>query len=111
MPPLTATQTIDRARDALKSGRGAGLPELLKLIETLTTNHAKVNLDQLSELIEKDAAVLSRVLGVANTVTNNPSFTPLASVAHAIHQIGFTRVRNLALSLMLVESAGPRNAS
>ena len=110
MPPLTATQTIDRARDALKSGRGAGLPELLKLIETLTTNHAKINLDQLSELIEKDAAVLSRVLGVANTVTNNPSFTPLASVAHAIHQIGFTRVRNLALSLMLVESAGPRNA-
>ena len=43
VPPLTATQTIDRARAALKSGRGAGLPELLKLIETLTTN-LKVNL-------------------------------------------------------------------
>ena len=110
MPPLTATQTLDRARAALQSGRGAGLPELLKLIETLTTNHAEVSLDQLSELIEKDAAVLSRVLGVANTVANNPGFTPLSSVTHAIHQIGFTRVRNLALSLMLVENAGPRNA-
>ncbi len=110
MPPLSATQTLDRARAALQSGRGAGLPELLKLIETLTTNHAKVSLDQLSELIEKDAAVLSRVLGVANTVAHNPGFTPLASVTHAIHQIGFTRVRNLALSLMLVENAGPRNA-
>jgi HD-like signal output (HDOD) protein len=95
----------------LQSGRGAGLPELLKLIETLTTNHAKVNLEQLSELIEQDAAVLSRVLGVANTVSYNPGFTPLASVSHAIHQIGFTRVRNLALSLMLVENAGPRNAA
>ncbi|HEY4248211.1 MAG TPA: HDOD domain-containing protein [Lacunisphaera sp.] len=110
MPPLSATQTLDRARAALQSGRGAGLPELLKLIETLTTNHAEVSLDQLSELIEKDAAVLSRVLGVANTVAHNPGFTPLASVTHAIHQIGFTRVRNLALSLMLVENAGPRNA-
>ena len=110
MSPLTATQTIDRARAALQSGRGAGLPELLKLIETLTTNHAEVNLEQLAELIEKDAAVLSRVLGVANTVAHNPGFTPLASVTHAIHQIGFTRVRNLALSLMLVENAGPRNA-
>lgn len=110
MPPLSATQTIDRARAALQSGRGAGLPELLKLIETLTTNHAEVSLDQLSELIEKDAAVLSRVLGVANTVAHNPGFTPLASVSHAIHQLGFTRVRNLALSLMLVENAGPRNA-
>ena len=110
MPPLSATQTLDRARAALQSGRGAGLPELLKLIETLTTNHAEVSLDQLSELIEKDAAVLSRVLGIANTVAHNPGFTPLASVTHAIHQIGFTRVRNLALSLMLVENAGPRNA-
>jgi HD-like signal output (HDOD) protein len=108
--PLSATQTFDRARAALQSGRGAGLPELLKLIETLTTNHAEVSLDQLSELIEKDAAVLSRVLGVANTVAHNPGFTPLASITHAIHQIGFTRVRNLALSLMLVENAGLRNA-
>ena len=110
MPPLTATQTVDKARAALQSGRGAGLPELLKLIETLTTNHAEVSLDQLSELIEKDAAVLSRVLSMANTVAHNPGFTPLASVTHAIHQIGFTRVRNLALSLMLMENAGPRNA-
>ena len=110
VPPLTATQTVDKARAALQSGRGAGLPELLKLIETLTTNHAEVSLDQLSELIEKDAAVLSRVLAIANTVAHNPGFTPLASVTHAIHQIGFTRVRNLALSLMLVENAGPRNA-
>ena len=55
--------------------------------------------------------MLSRVLGIANTVAHNPGFTPLASVAHAIHQIGFTRVRNLALSLMLVENAGPRNAA
>jgi len=110
VPPLTATQTIDRARAALQSGRGAGLPELLKLIETLTTNHAEVNLQEVADLIEKDAAVLSRVLGVANTVAHNPGFTPLASVTHAIHQIGFTRVRNLALSLMLVENAGPRNA-
>lgn len=111
MSPLTATQTLDRARAALQSGRGAGLPELLKLIETLTANHAEINLEQLAELIEKDAAVLSRVLALANTVAHNPGFTPLASVSHAIHQVGFTRVRNLALSLMLVENAGPRNAS
>ena len=111
MLPLIATQTIERARAALQSGRGAGLPELLKLIETLTTNHAQVNLEQLAELIEKDPAVLSRVLSAANTVGHNPGFTPMASVMHAIHQIGFTRVRNLALSMMLVESAGPRNAS
>ncbi len=111
VPPLTATQTIDRARAALKSGLGAGLPELLKLIETLTTNHAEINLEQLAELIEKDPAVLSRVLSVANTVGQNPSFLPMSSVMHAIHQIGFTRVRNLALSLMLIENAGPRNAT
>ena len=109
LTPLTSTQTLDRARAALQSGRGAGLPELLKLIETLSTNHAKITIDELSALIEKDAAVLTRVLTVANTVAHNPGFTPMASVAHAIHQIGFTRVRSLAVSLMLVENAGNRN--
>ncbi len=109
--PLTATETLDRARTALQNGKGAGLPELLKIIETISTNLAEVTIQELAELIEKDAAVLARIVQIANTIVHNPSFTPLSSLTHAIHQIGFTRVRSLTLSIMLIENAGARNPS
>lgn len=107
--PLSATATLDRARAALQNGKGAGLPELLKIIETISTNLAEVTIQELAELIEKDAAVLARIVQIANTIVHNPSFTPLSSLTHAIHQIGFSRVRSLTLSIMLIENAGARN--
>ena len=107
--PLTATQTLDRARTAMQSGKGAGLPELLKIIETVSANVGEVTIQELAELIEKDAAVLARIVQIANTIVHNPSFTPLSSLTHAIHQIGFSRVRSLTLSIMLIENAGTRN--
>jgi HD-like signal output (HDOD) protein len=109
LTPLTATATLDRARTALQNGKGAGLPELLKIIETISTNLGEVTIQELAELIEKDAAVLSRIVQIANTIVHNPSFTPLSSLTHAIHQIGFSRVRSLTLSIMLIENAGTRN--
>lgn len=107
--PLSATATLERARAALQNGKGAGLPELLAIIETISTNLAEVTIQELADLIEKDAAVLARIVQIANTIVHNPSFTPLSSLTHAIHQIGFSRVRSLTLSIMLVENAGGRN--
>lgn len=109
LTPLTATETVDRARKALQSGRGAGLPELLKLIESLSTNLGEATISEIADLIEKDATVLSRVLTVANTIMHNPSVAPLTSIPQAIHQLGFHRVRSLAVSLMLVENTGGAN--
>jgi HD-like signal output (HDOD) protein len=93
----------------LQNGKGAGLPELLEIIETVSTNLGEITIQELAELIEKDAAVLARIVQIANTIVHNPSFTPLSSLTHAIHQIGFSRVRSLTLSIMLIENAGSRN--
>lgn len=104
--PLSATQTLQLARAALKSGHGAGLPELLKLIETLSANIGETSISEIAELIEKDPAVLCRLLCVANTIVHNPNVAPMTSIPHAIHQLGFKRVRNLAVSLMLIKNTG-----
>ncbi len=109
-PPLTAQQTLERARSVLESGRGAALPELLKLIETLSLNLAEVTVSELAELIEKDAVVLTRVIAVANTLAHNPGIAPLATLSQAIHQIGYNRIRTIAVSLMLLETAGASNS-
>ncbi len=106
LPPLSAQQTLERARSVLESGRGAALPELLKLIETLSLNLAEVTVSELAELIEKDAVILTRVIAVANTLAHNPGIAPLATLSQAIHQIGYNRIRTIAVSLMLLETAG-----
>jgi len=106
--PFTARQTTDMAAAALASGRGAGLPELLELIQTLASRMELISLDEIADLIEQDPVVSARLVSLANVIALNPGMTQLTSVPHAIHQIGFQRVRSLAISLMLLKSSGAR---
>jgi len=103
--PLTATETVERARTLMQAGRGAALPELLRLIETLSLNACEVTVSDLCDLIEKDAVVLGKILTVANTLLHNPGIARLESLSQAIHQIGYNRIRTIAVSLMLVRTA------
>ena len=109
VPSLTATQTVERARALLESGRGAALPELLKLIETLSIDIYKVSIGELAELVEKDAVILSRIITVPNKLAHNPGISPIATVSQAIHQIGYNRIRTVAVSLMLLDNASGSN--
>ncbi len=102
--PLTAEQTCQRAQALLQSGRSVALPELLHLIETLSTSDATV--PEIAELIEKDPALLGKVLSLANTVAHNPGIAPIRTLSQALHRIGYQRVRSMAVSLLLLESAG-----
>jgi HD-like signal output (HDOD) protein len=104
--PLSAPQTLERARALFASGRGAALPELLKLIETLSLDVSAVTISELAELIEKDAVILEKVLSVANMLANNPGAAPLSTLSQAIHRLGYNRIRTLAVSLMLLETSG-----
>jgi len=104
--PFTAQQSLDRARALLQSGRGAALPELLKLIETLSLNICEVTVSELADLIEKDAVVLAKIITVANTLAHNPGIAPLTTLSQAIHQLGYNRIRTIAVSLMLLNTAG-----
>lgn len=111
MPPaLTSQQTTDRARAQLDSGRCAALPELLKLVEALSVDICRVSIGELAEFIEKDGVVLTRILSVANKLAHNPGVAPITSLEQAIHQIGFNRVRNIAVSLMLLDKSSGSSA-
>ncbi len=109
LEPLSARQTLDRARAIMQAGRGAALPELLKIIETLSLNLSEVTISELGELIEKDAVVLAKIISVANTLAHNPGISPLATLSQAIHQVGYNRIRTIAVSLMLLDTAGAAN--
>ena len=96
---------MDRARTLILSGRGAVLQDLLELIQTLSSKLENLALHELTDILEKDPIVVSRVLSAANTVRHNPGISPLTSLSHAVHQVGFQKVRSIAVSMMLLESA------
>lgn len=103
--PLTSAQTVDRARTLVLSGRGAVLQDMLKLIQTLSGKVENICLHELTDILERDPIVVSRVLSAANTVRNNPCISPLTSLSHAVHQVGFQKIRSIAVSMMLLEGA------
>jgi HD-like signal output (HDOD) protein len=78
---------------------------MLKLIQTLSGKVENICLHELTDILERDAIVVSRVLSAANTVRNNPCISPLTSLSHAVHQVGFQKIRSIAVSMMLLEGA------
>ena len=107
--PLSARQTLDRALALMASGRGTSLPELLRVIETLSLNVCEVTVSELGEIIEKDTVIVARVIAAANTIAHNPTISPLTTLSQAIHRLGYTRIRTIAVALMLLDTAGGSN--
>lgn len=75
------------------------LTELNKL-----TGDDDTEVNQLADVILKDANLTSQVLRIANSVHYNPSNYPINTVSRAIILIGFTGVRAICISVMVIDS-------
>lgn len=100
-----SSQTINRAMIALQGNRSSGLPEIVELVQTLSEKALEISVQELAQVVEKDTAVLTRILTIANAFGYNPSGIPINTVSGAIQVIGFERIRTLAISLLLVEQS------
>lgn len=103
MSSTLANRTLERASSALHANPIACLPEIVKLMRTLSGHSVQVSVSDLAEVIQKDAVVLAKVIGAANTLGYNPNAAPISSINQAVHVIGYERIRSLAMSLMLIE--------
>lgn len=100
-----ARQTLERVASGLAGGGVAGMAEIVKLVEALAANSSHITVSEMAELIEKDVVVSSKVISAANTLGYNPSGVEVSSISQAIHVIGFSKIRMLAMSLLLMENA------
>ena len=100
-----AARTVERVMAGMETSAVAGIAEIVKLVEALAANALEISVQELAELIEKDLAVTVKVLAAANTLGYNPVGAQVSSISQAIHVIGFTKIRMLALSLLLMENA------
>ena len=79
------------------------MPEIVQLVHTLSQKSVDISVQELAELVKKDAGVLAKVIMVANGFGYNPNGIRVESAMEAIQVIGFERVRTLAMSLLLIE--------
>jgi HD-like signal output (HDOD) protein len=103
--PTLAQQTINRVAAGLEAGEAAGLSEIVELIQQLAGHALDTSVQELAGLIGKDLVVTAKVITAANTMGYNPTGVEVASITQAIHVIGFNKIRQLAISLLLIENA------
>ncbi|TQV81395.1 HDOD domain-containing protein [Exilibacterium tricleocarpae] len=82
------------------------MPVLAQVVRELNelTGSDEAEVNQLADVILKDANLTSQVLRIANSVQYNPSNFPINTVSRAIVLIGFTGVRATCISLMVIDS-------
>lgn len=97
-------QTVQRVLQALRDNRTACVAQVVELIREITARPDTISLHHLAELIERDVAVMAELLRIANTIGYNPEGVEIATVVQAIQVIGFTKIRNLAVSLLLLHN-------
>ena len=98
-----AKQTVQRAASALKAGQLNAMPEIIRLVHTLSKKDNDISIMELADLVKKDTGVLAKMLIIANGFGYNPNGVRVESAMEAIQVIGFERVRTLAIALMLAE--------
>lgn len=75
----------------------------LERIRQITRSETS-RVQDLAEVILRDADLTSQVLKVANTVLYNPSSQVISTVSRAISLIGFDTVRSIAMTSMLLDA-------
>lgn len=95
-----------RLNEAFSSGNTGAMPEIVQTVRKLSGQIASVSIQELSEIIEQDPNVTEKVISAANTFGYNPSGSEIGTISQAIHTVGFERIRNLTLSVMLAQNAG-----
>lgn len=108
MPNPLARQTISSVESALADKRSTAINEIVQLIQQLAGKAFSISIDELSQLVGRDPTITAKVVSAANTLGFNPNGIAISTLSDAIHTIGFEKVRNLSISLLLAENSGQR---
>ncbi|HBM08794.1 MAG TPA: histidine kinase, partial [Pseudomonas sp.] len=81
------------------------LPALAAVVQDLQriTEQEHASVQQLADVLLRDAALTSKVLRVGNSSYYNPSQETIKTISRAIVMIGFDNVRLISLSVSLID--------
>ncbi|MGL4316825.1 MAG: HDOD domain-containing protein [Pseudomonas sp.] len=84
----------------------AELPALAAVVQDLhrLSQADKASVQQLADVLLRDASLTSKVLRIGNSVYYNPSQESIRTISRAIVLIGFDNVRLIGMSVSLIDS-------
>lgn len=102
----TATVTYSSLENWLEVIRDHKMPIFEQTVHRilLIAEDERAPASALANIILQDAALTARLLRLANSVLYNPSTTTISTVTRAVIVLGFNVVRELCLTLVLVET-------
>ncbi len=106
MSKKLSKQTVSSIENALADKKTTAIGEVVQIIQEMASKAFRISIPELSKLIGRDTTITEKVISAANTLGFNPNGTEVSTIAESIHTIGFEKIRNLTISILLVENAG-----
>ena len=100
-----ARLTVGRISAGMESPLVPLIGQILRIIRDISGKSDSMSVDDLVEFINGEPTMMARIVTIASSVGYNASGMEINSIHHAISLIGFDRVRTLAISTLLLESA------
>lgn len=97
--------TVSRISAGMESQLVPLIGQILRIIRDISGKSDSMSVDDLVEFINGEPTMMSRIVTIASSVGYNASGIEINSIHQAISLIGFDRVRTLAISTLLLESA------
>jgi hypothetical protein len=105
----TATRTLAAVREGLARRETACVTQVLEIIQQLSGKVDHLSVQDLADLIGQDLTAVTKIMRVANCLGYNPTGVEVTTLPEAISVIGFENIRNLVISLLLMENAEKRS--
>jgi len=103
-----AVRTVARVKEALIHRDTACVAQVLEVIQEMTNKAELLSVQDLAGLIGRDLTTVAKIMKAANCLGYNPTAVDVTTLPEAIGVIGFEKIRNLVLSLLLIENAEKR---
>lgn len=100
-----AEATLARIRSAVESGQVPIVAQIIRIIQEISNKADQMSVSDLAETISQDPTTMSRIIAIAGTLAYNPGGVEITSITQAIAVVGFERIRNLAIAVLLMENA------
>ena len=100
-----AQQTLEGIRKGLQSRETAFIVKIIELVREVSAKIETLSVHQMAEIIGRDLTTMARLMKTACTVGYNPEGVEIGSLNEAIQVIGYNRIRNMAVSLLLLQHA------
>jgi hypothetical protein len=99
-----AKATLSRVRTGLDQGQMPAMSQIVQVIREISEKADQMSVQDLADMISRDESTMQRILSIANTLAYNPGGAEITTIPQAVTLVGFERIRNLAISVLLLEN-------